>query len=514
MFPMFMTSDSRISLAPATVPARPSGLEVVMLGHCPGKPDWRALLAMEAATGRMRDLGFTHQVRALEALVARSGQELSSEDAGLKALEQLPIPISSLAQFEALFPEARTVPTERRSYLSGSAAWLPFAVEDFFTRGARDTGKTAWIVRVLEERGADGFLPRADADWFSIDPWTALGPLEIACLPPQAAFVILPDLERLQLPARLRDLPVLDVARLEPTFLPCDEELDPITMPDPQDEAPPAPPLPFVRVLGSIAGLMQRVRPDLHVLLAISFAPDGIRDRGYPAPSPEALSAAEGLSGQPAGRGLRQVQLLYPYLRAPDRVLASPCGLVAARMVESTLRFGPWVSVAGKPLSRLQSAYPPLTPQQVTALREDHGIGVLTSHNGAVELDDERLTRVAFGSRTGAGSGEVARFIGWLRRELKGYGERLVFVSDPDDPTPRHRSGCAVPPALCARGAGRPGGRGELYRDPAKQRRKHADLRDRTAAGVADRPHPHHPGPRPPGPCRGREALKWLCSFP
>lgn len=407
-----------------------------MPGHCPGKPDWRQLLAMGTSLARMKDLGFSRQVRGLRVLAARSGLEREVEDAALKALYLLPIPINSVTQFDALFPEARTIPAQRRSYLSGSDAWLPFTVQDFFSRGERDVGKTLWVIRVPEDEGVEAFLPRADADWFSTDPWTALGAFEIACLPPRAAFAAFPDLERLQLPARLRDIPVLDLPRPEPAFLPCDADRPPLTQPDSEAEEQPDSPIPFSRILSRLAETAARVRPDIHFLLTIPFAAEGVRDRGYPAPSPEALTAAEGLRGHPAELGLHQVQMVYPYLRGPDRLLASPAGILAARMVESTLRYGPWRSVAGRPLTRLQTAYPPLTPQQASGMREDYSIGLLTWKNGALELDDERLARTAFGARTGAGSGEVARFIGWLRRELRAYGERLIFLTDPDDPRP------------------------------------------------------------------------------
>jgi len=234
----------------------------------------------------------------------------------------------------------------------------------------------------------------------------------------------------------LRDLSELDLPRPEPAFLPCDTDRPPLTQPDPKTEEEPSAPIHFGQILGSFAETAARVRPDIHVLLTIPFAAEGVRDRGYPAPSAQALAAARELSGHPAERGLRQIQLLYPYLRSANRLLASPAGILAARMVESTLRYGPWRSVAGRPLSRLQTAYPPLTPQQTNSMREQYSIGLLIWRNGALELDDERLTGTVFGTGTEVGSGEVARFIGWLRRELRAYGERLVFVTDPDDPRP------------------------------------------------------------------------------
>ncbi|MEM1265902.1 MAG: hypothetical protein AAGI50_07795 [Pseudomonadota bacterium] len=430
----FVTGDRRITLA--APPPRPAGgHEAVMIGHCPGRADWQRLLASEAALARISLLGFDAAVRALRAIGARGGLETGPDDARLKALTNLPIPIASAAEFAALFPEAETVRAARASYLAGDRAWLPMAVADVFSRGERAIEKTLWVIRVDEAEGTRAFLPRPDADWFAPDPWRALGPLEIAMIPPRAGFLALPDLERLQLPARLRDLATLDLPRPEPAFLPCDADLPPVTEPDHVPDAPPAPAEPFTPILAALAGTLARVRPDLHLLLSLPFAPEGQRDRGFPAPSPEALSAADALTGDPAEAGLRQIQLLYPYLRAPDRLLASPAGVVLARMLESTARRGPWASVAGQPLSKLQRAHPPLPPQAAARLREDHGIGVLVNH-GALVLDDERLTRPAFGGSTASPSGEISRFLGWLRRELRRAGERLVFRTDPDDPRP------------------------------------------------------------------------------
>jgi hypothetical protein len=73
---------------------------------------------------------------------------------------------------------------------------------------------------------------------------------------------------------------------------------------------------------------------------------------------------------------------------------------------------------------------------------------VLVARRSRLELDDERLAGPvvqvpAFRSRRDAQrqdehyrSGEVARFLGWLRRELTALGEALVFDADPRDPRP------------------------------------------------------------------------------
>ena len=429
-------SPGRISLRPNAPPPRPASIEAVMLGHCPGAADWRQLFAMPALVAQIEDLGFTRQIRALRALDARGGLIQGEADRRLMSLESLPIPITSPTQFNALFPEARLIRTIRQSRLAGAAAWLPLAVDDYFARSEEETERTLWLIKLSEKDGIEGFLPRIDADWFSTDPYEALGPFEMACLPPRAGFVAFPDLERLQVPARLADIAVLDQPKLEPGFLPCDEDLPAETPTVLVTSDEPSPPIAFARVLSGIAESGRRLRPDLHFLLTVPLAPEGVVDRGYPAPSAEALVASDSLRGHLAEAGLAQIQLLYPYLRSPDRPLASPVGIIAGRMVASTVRNGAWASIAGRPLSRLQQAYPPQTPQQIRALRDEHGIGVLGSDNSVLELDDERLARPSFLTRSAVGSGEVARFLGWLRRELRQFGERLIFVTDPDDPRP------------------------------------------------------------------------------
>src|SRR5262249_44304777 len=61
---------------------------------------------------------------------------------------------------------------------------------------------------------------------------------------------------------------------------------------------------------------------------------------------------------------------------------------------------------------------------------ETHHISVLAGEAG-VTLDDEQSPSEAF-----AYSAEVVRFFGWIRRECRKLGERMVFGIDPRDPRP------------------------------------------------------------------------------
>jgi len=163
-----------------------------------------------------------------------------------------------------------------------------------------------------------------------------------------------------------------------------------------------------------------------------------------------------------AGAGLKRIQLLFPYLRAPrpsvaDRGLApwapgadltSPVGLVAGRQALVSRRDGVWRSIAGQALATAAVPYPPSEGRLALRLRERPGVGVLVQRQGRVELEDERLAVPALHvddyadardpSRfDGYRSGEIARFIGWLLRRLRRLGETLVFDLDPRDPRPR-----------------------------------------------------------------------------
>jgi hypothetical protein len=76
-------------------------------------------------------------------------------------------------------------------------------------------------------------------------------------------------------------------------------------------------------------------------------------------------------------------------------------------------------------------------------------VSPLVARDGRAWLDDEslpvpvlpqadlsRMTR-ADRERGDWRSAEIQRFVGWVRRELRDLGERLVFDVDPDDPRPQ-----------------------------------------------------------------------------
>ena len=128
-------------------------------------------------------------------------------------------------------------------------------------------------------------------------------------------------------------------------------------------------------------------------------------------------------------RERRRLQPLFPYLRSARRPLVSPSGLMAGHLARVTNN-GMWRSGAGQMMRSDGLPFPLLNEQTVTALREEHNLGVLTQRGGGLQLDDER-------SPTAGGSAEVERFMGWLQRELRRLGESLVFHVEVGDPRPQ-----------------------------------------------------------------------------
>src|SRR5690606_8951411 len=116
--------------------------EVAMLGHCPGRVRIARLLQHPDTLNEIRQLGYNQRIDTL----IKTGDD---------PLTHLPIPLHSSAEFNDIFPDARTAGSRYRSVLAGDLAWLPQAVEDFFSNG----GEKLWIIVVPEEAGIEGFLP-------------------------------------------------------------------------------------------------------------------------------------------------------------------------------------------------------------------------------------------------------------------------------------------------------------------------------------------------------------------
>jgi hypothetical protein len=458
---MELLADRRIELDARPTPALIPVLETVFIGHCP--PDhlvanWARL---GAALDEIGGLGFRPQAERLRAWAAgESAPTDSDEDATLAGLFNLPIPLYSLGQFQDLFPGVFDSPAAYASRLAGDRAWLPLAVQDYFEQSEPlpDGAKKLWIIRVPECAGRSAFLPNLlpdpNADLLDID---RLGAFERALLIPRAGILALPDLERLQIPADLPDIPRVRLDNPRPEFLPCATALDDThrerrhrdEMPDPEGIFAPR------RVVPRIARALARLRPDMQCLMALPF--DAGHGSESPRPSLDFLAHLDeivdpagvntGINAELADK-LRHIQFLYPYLRGPDRQLGSPSGLIAGMQAEVSQLRGPWRSAAGRPLPGRSLPYPAVSQQLATALRDTPGVGVLVNRKGHGELDDERLAVPTLPSRLlghltpsrsraeHLRSGETMRFLGWLRRELQALGEQLVFSVDPRDPRP------------------------------------------------------------------------------
>jgi len=425
-------ADRRVVFDPQPPPEPEAVLEVALIGHCPGPADWRRLLQFPALVAELEALGHGRALARLRELAA--GAVPGPGDDALQALYRLPIPLQSPTQFQALFPEAGRHPTRYRSRLAGDRAWLPQAVADFFTADT-GTGRRLWVIRVAEREGIDAFRAHPSA---GLVQTPAPGAFETALLLPRIGLLALPDLERLLIPADLAaGPPPAPPEGPQPQFVPCPRPVDADhrerRRPPPAREAPPRPGLD--ELIGPMLASLARYRPDLHCLLGFPLGPQGTA--GQARPDPVALEALRRLQRSHNVGALHRLQLLFPYLRRPGVALASPVGLIAGRMAAVTAQRGPWHAIAGQPLPGAYRPLPALNQGEATALREDPGLGVLLRRDGDLVLDDERLPGPVFGATgVAARSGEVARFVGWLRRQLQAYGEQLIFDADPRDPRP------------------------------------------------------------------------------
>lgn len=502
-------AGSRIALTPRPAERRESALDVAMLGHCPGRVRLERLIRLSGALDEMRAIGYGDTVDRLllidamdnllmteyvnkillgdivdgSLLVSGLKQWLSgkvSDDeisAGVnelldenlveksklieavhrfvdnlvsgeyRALYHLPIPLYSSAEFYDIFPDAVDTPAEYISVLAGNRAWLGFAVDDFFANG----GEKLWVVRIPQNETQAGFLPKAETRLHDI---TSLQGLACVLVIPSLGVVSFPDLERLQIPAQLPDIPRKRLENAVPQFLPCTMNMDDShrerryggygelgQMPDP---------IPFENVLRSLLQFVTRYRPDVQCLLTLPLSYSDTLESPELDPVAQA-TLADFKQSKHNAQALRHIQFLFPYLRGPRFALHTPVGLIAGQQVAVTRRYGPWRSIAERPLNCDAMPYPSLSRTQTVALRENPGVSLIKPrklYDGKIQpgLDDERLVVPALPAADypvdrqrydGFRSAEVMRFLGFLRRQLQALGDQLVFNIDYRDPRPR-----------------------------------------------------------------------------
>lgn len=421
---------NRIELNPRPPKTRAPVLVAAMLGHCPGP--FRASRLTPSAQAAMREAGHTASVDRL-----REAPEMADG-------YHLPIPLTAAAELDDLFPSARSQPTAYRSILAGGRAWLPDAVDDFFAQG----GERLWMVRIPERDGQRGFLSLPGRTL--VEPESLRGLATVLAIA-EVGVVAMPDLERLQIPAELPDIPPLQLDNPEPHFLPCTAHPNDSRRESPAGTEPSSSEQPWpteVLLRGALTDLAQ-YRPDM--LWLFTLPPSFSTAAGRPVLDPAALAAVSAMRNLEDAELLRHVQLLFPYLRSHRRPLASAVGTIGGAQAAVSQRQGPWRSVAGRPLRSEARPYPLATRQDVVRWRREPGIGVLEHRRGTLTLDDERLAVPALPGTDyavttfkdgddwidGCRSGEIARLMGHLMRELRRLGESLVFDANPRDPRPR-----------------------------------------------------------------------------
>ena len=419
---------ARIQINPRPNQSEQIALDVGVLGHCPGRVRIERLLALTGMLDDMREAGFSTRVDDI-----LEGKETN--------LYHLPIPLHSSAEFDDVFPDAHTTSTLYSSLLAGDKAWLPQWVEDFFANG----GKRLWVVRVPESEAIQGFFPGYSSP---LDDAQNLHGIVSLLVISNLGLIALPDMERLQIPAQLPDVPSKRLSNPAPQFLPLTSPLDDGPREQRYGNEPPdrPEPLPLLTLLRELLSYTAAHRPDVQFLYSLPLAYSS--SLAAPAIDSDTLSALTEARNIPDAYLLRQVQLLFPYLRSATVELRSPSGVIAGAIAASAQTRGIWRSIGGRTLFSMAQPYPALDMQQTIALREMPGIGILSQRVGQLTLDDERLMVPAlqrndyypgpYSDRlNGLRSAEVVRFLGYLVRQLKALGEQLVFNVDPEDPRPQ-----------------------------------------------------------------------------
>ncbi|MDX2476087.1 MAG: hypothetical protein QNL05_01845, partial [Gammaproteobacteria bacterium] len=173
-------------------------------------------------------------------------------------------------------------------------------------------------------------------------------------------------------------------------------------------------------------------RPDMQWFLSLAPA----IENGIAMPRPTPLINKWLLTTAKQREELAHVQFIFALVYTDERPLTSASGLLAGHVVHKTRTEGVWRSIAGMSLSENLSVWPQTGKKHRVKLREELGLGVLFTAGESLQLDDERLVVKGFCDHAGTAcrSGELMRFIGWLRRSLRDLGEDMIFNLDSRDP--------------------------------------------------------------------------------
>ncbi len=381
---MLIMPDRRVRLSvPSSVVTAPE-LEAVFVGAAAAATDPGAAATALAAAAQ---LGFP-------------------QPDGDDSLNDLPLAFANAADFAAAFP--------------GDDGWLARAVADYFAAG----GLRAWVVRTTID-------PVAPLDTFALSgPLVVAGAgfsgVQVALQIPSAGLLVLPALEYLSLRAVEPPPAVPAPPAIAPGFRPITDFVPPVP--------PPPPPLPAgvvinpSDVLGRVSALLAARRPDMLCLFALPVGADETQTA-----SALVVRAAAYLHGAtPPGADMPQVQAFTPLMRDPSGVIVSPSGLIAGMLCAAAQTDGVWRSVAGRTLPTLATPLRKIESAALDKLRRS-GITALRFAPGGTVLDDDILgCRDAPGAATRR-SGGARRLMGWLLRNLEGFGEQLVFENVLDD---------------------------------------------------------------------------------
>lgn len=421
----------RVSLLPETRVHREPVFDVVMIGHPDNDADLDYLFSNSAMLNDIRNAGYAEELAVLEKIRAAANGE-----AAFHPLYNLPVPVRTLDEFKKLFSREKILSEGTRyvSRLGGNYTWLPLAVADFFQIDVMQIPRRLWVIAVDELSGVDAFLTPDAASYpgkysgsegSNEEVYALLRALDL----PNAGILCLPDFERLHVPQALKHIPKLRVVNPAPAFLPCGTNTDDgISERGPILRERPDISVYFIEHLQKILRVISTYRPDLNLLLAFPY--DKNIDGELPAVSSDAQSKLKKWKDNGDQKILRHVQLLYPLLQDEKNRLSSPSALLAGKMLSSATEKGSWRSVAGIDLPTTKRAFPNLSVKETNVLREQYGLAIIRQATTGLQLDDERLMVPFIDGLESTDSGELARFMGWLRRALENFGLSLVFDAE------------------------------------------------------------------------------------
>jgi hypothetical protein len=381
---MLVSVDQRVCLSDRFSVSTAPELEAVFVGAAAENP---VRTAASDALAAAAQLGFTP----------------ATDDA---TLTNLPLAFSSVASFAAAFP--------------GDKGWLAQAVRDYFNAG----GLRAWVVRVAVDPAApiDAYMA-AGPSIVAVEPQRGV---EIAMQVPSAGLLVLPDLEYLCLATTLPPPAPPALPPAAPGFRPAADFTPPpppLLPPAPPDTAPVTPHDVLRRVSAALA-----LRPDMLCLFALPVGADQTLTVAGLVKRADSYLRGDSTSGG----DLPQVQVFAPLLRDVARAIATPSGMIAGVLAGTAQTDGIWRSIAGRPLPLGMTPLRPIENNALADLRRN-GIATLAFGPGGTVLDDDILAvsdTPANAVRRAAGT---RRLMGWLLRNLKRFGEQVVFENVLDD---------------------------------------------------------------------------------